>query len=400
MVGKVFITLGLLILAFVGYQLWGTGIEFRANQRDLASEFRRTVASNVQTSTTVTDTPAVESTPETDTPTTGNAGTGDSDPETSSTGLPTTTNPLDRLKQGDVLAAITMPSISSTTYYIVSGVGSADLKRGIGHYPKTALPGQFGNAALAGHRTTYGAPFENIDRLRAGDVVVVDTINGGHYEYVVEGHEIIKPEQIEVLAAPKDPEAVLLTLTTCHPKRSVAQRLIVHARLRPETSSAVAPRSDTYSAETPAPPAIAPTTTAASSTPEEQPAETSAAAPTTAQPATTAVPATTVLAGTAPSTAPDSTVADTVVDELAGDDVAPPDATAVDNLTTGWFRDTAAWPQIILWGLGLIAIAIGIHFGGRRIGKRWLAVAAGAIPFLVVLYFFFQNVNRLLPPGL
>ena len=68
-----------------------------------------------------------------------------------------------------------MPSITGETYYLVAGVRVDDLKKGVGHYPSTPLPGQYGNAALAGHRTTYGAPFYKIDRLKRGDRIFMDT---------------------------------------------------------------------------------------------------------------------------------------------------------------------------------------------------------------------------------
>lgn len=321
----------------------------------------------------------------------------------STTAAPTTTNPPDRLRNGDVLAALSMPSISKTTYYVVAGVDSGDLKRGVGHYPNTALPGQVGNAAIAGHRTTYGAPFENLDKLRKGDLIIVDTINGGHYEYVVDRKTVINPDQIEVLAPPKDPTAVLLTLTTCHPKRSVSHRLVIHAHLNAETSSAVAPRSDTYAAETPAAPAVT-----SSTTPRDDTATTVAPAATDAATATSAAAPSTTASTTvpAPTTAPAPTTPDTAVGALAGDDTIDTIDTVGTNgaadaqLTEGWFRDTSAWLQIVLWGIVLIAISLGIHLGGRYFDRRLLAVIGGAIPFLVALYFFFQNINRLLPPGL
>ena len=83
---------------------------------------------------------------------------------------------------------------------------------------------------------------------------------------------------------------------------------------------------------------------------------------------------------------------------LAGEgDVSDKDAK---DLAAGWFKDSAAWPHIILWGLLLAAIALGARVLGTRLRKRWLISLAAAAPFLVVLYFFFQNINRLLPPGL
>lgn len=359
-VGRCFIVLGLLILAFVAYQLWGTGIEFRANQADLAKDFRRTVAT-AQTSAAPTTTAATPQKTDTE----------------ASTVAPAVTTTLPsgpRVGEGDVLAALKFPTLSGTTLYVVSGVRLVDLKRGVGHYPGTALPGQYGNASLAGHRTTYGAPFEDIDRLKVGDPILIDTADGGHFEYIVDSQEIIRPENVGVLAQPEDPKAALLTLTTCHPKRSTKRRLIVRAHLNLEASSPVGARTKTYA-----------TTTVATTT--------------------TVAVASSAVSTTMATAEPDSTVSTTVVaseaptsDTLAGDgEVESSDAT---QLAAGWFKDTAAWPHIILWGLLLTAIAVAARFLGVRFRRRILVAAIAAAPFVVVLYFFFQNINRLLPPGL
>lgn len=360
--GRCFIVLGLLILAFVAYQLWGTGIEFRANQADLAKDFRRIVAT-APSSTTITSEPTA---PQPTDPTSPTA-----------TSASTTTVPAGpRVGEGDVLAALKFPTLSDTTLYVVSGVRLVDLKRGVGHYPGTALPGQYGNASLAGHRTTYGAPFENLDRLKPGDPILIDTADGGHFEYVVDSQEIIRPDNVGVLSQPDDPKAALLTLTTCHPKHSTKRRLVVRAHLNLEASSPVGARTKTY----------ATTTTTAVTTTSVAPSSSTA---------------TTSLA----AADPDSTVSTTAsasqeptADTLAGD--AEVEASDAKHLAAGWFKDTAAWPHIILWGLLLAAIAVAAHVLGTRFRRRILAAALAAAPFLVVLYFFFQNVNRLLPPGL
>jgi sortase A len=117
---------------------------------------------------------------------------------------------------------------------VVEGVGVADLKKGPGHYPTTPMPGQPGNAAIAGHRTTYGGPFGDLDKLAAGDPILVTT-RDGTFRYLTEGSAVVKPSQVSVLDPTPDNR---LTLTTCHPKYSASQRLIVVARLQ---GRAVAP---------------------------------------------------------------------------------------------------------------------------------------------------------------
>ena len=127
----------------------------------------------------------------------------------------------------------TRPVVHEGPLYVVPGVTLADLQRGPGHYPGTALPGEDGNFAVAGHRTTYGAPFFNLDQLRRGDEVLVTAPDGTRYTYVVRRQEIVDPGETWVLAPdPLGRGRPLVTLTTCHPRFSAAQRLIVFAELR------------------------------------------------------------------------------------------------------------------------------------------------------------------------
>jgi sortase A len=118
---------------------------------------------------------------------------------------------------------------------VLEGTGSGVLDEGVGHYLGTAEPGGLGNVALAGHRTTHGRPFADIDRLRAGDVVVVETRTAFDV-YVVRRHEIVPPTDTAVIApTPDRPGAPAtghwLTMTACHPKFSAAQRYVVFAEL-------------------------------------------------------------------------------------------------------------------------------------------------------------------------
>ena len=118
---------------------------------------------------------------------------------------------------------------------LLEGTGRPVLALGIGHYTGTAGPGQVGNFAIAGHRTTYGRPFHDVDRLRDGDRVVVETV-GTVYVYEVTSHEVVRPTDVSVIAPVPDdpgtaPTRALLTMTSCHPKYSATQRFVVHGRL-------------------------------------------------------------------------------------------------------------------------------------------------------------------------
>src|SRR5215204_5530614 len=127
--------------------------------------------------------------------------------------------------KGDAIAQITIPSIG-VSEYVVEGTDTGSLRKGPGHYPETPLPGAPGTTAIAGHRTTYGAPFRDIDDLDPGDRIVVD-MSDGRFVYRVEGTRIVDDQDLSVL----DPVGhKRLMLSACHPLYSAAQRIIVYAR--------------------------------------------------------------------------------------------------------------------------------------------------------------------------
>jgi sortase A len=118
---------------------------------------------------------------------------------------------------------------------VVQGVSLPDLSRGVGHYPKTALPGQIGNFAVAGHRATNGQPFANLDLVKVGDSLVVET-RTSWFTYVVDKVQIVQPTDVWVIepvpGKPKQkPTQQLITLTTCNPRWASTQRLILFGHL-------------------------------------------------------------------------------------------------------------------------------------------------------------------------
>ena len=128
---------------------------------------------------------------------------------------------------------------------VVEGVGLDDLARGVGHYPKTGLPGQVGNFAVAGHRATHGEPFAYLDKVRKGDVVVAET-REEWFTYVVDRTRIVQPTDTWVIEpVPGKPNAVpterLITLTTCNPRWASTERLIVFGHLESTRSKAAGP---------------------------------------------------------------------------------------------------------------------------------------------------------------
>jgi sortase A len=204
--GLALIVAGVIVLLFVGYQLWGTGIAEAHSQATLKRGFNAKVAAATGHGSRV------------DSPTVGGsaAATGSGLP---GSGLPAS-GAIDHL---------VIPKIHLDVF-VVQGVSDDDLRLGPGHYPGTVLPGQQGNAAIAGHRTTYGAPFFSLNELAPGDDIEVTDASGRTFTYLVaERPRSVNPGDVTVLNPTPYAE---LTLTTCNPRYSDTSRLIVVARLK------------------------------------------------------------------------------------------------------------------------------------------------------------------------
>lgn len=130
-----------------------------------------------------------------------------------------------KIETGDSLTRIKIPALGLDTV-VVEGITPSALRAGAGHYPQTPLPCEGGNVSIAGHRTTYGRPFGNVDQLKPGDTIELTTPIGGCVYQVARDPFVVAPSEMSVI----DPTAERsLTLTTCHPKGSAAQRLIIRA---------------------------------------------------------------------------------------------------------------------------------------------------------------------------
>jgi sortase A len=272
LVGRVLITAGVILALFAAFQIWGTGIHEARAQADLRQDFE----SRLERARTRTDdlvaaveassgpTSTVESSPVgpsaeesdapelVDEPDEQTVPTEGADPGPAASGADETGSPdpdpeiLTLLfpEDGDAVARIEIPSIG-VDKVVVRGIDVEDLRKGPGLYPSTTLPGNQGNAAIAGHRTTYGAPFGQIDELRPGDDITVTTTQG-RFTYRVadatsafgdraddvsefgDGHVVVAPTDTWVLDDFGDNR---LTLTACHPKYSARERIIVAATL-------------------------------------------------------------------------------------------------------------------------------------------------------------------------
>jgi sortase A len=131
-----------------------------------------------------------------------------------------------QVSTGDAVGRISIPKIDAS-YDVVQGTDASSLEKGPGHYPATALPGLGQTVAIAGHRTTYLAPFRHIDELKPGDRIIV-TMPYARFTYVVQYHRIVLPTALWVT---KDVGYDRLVLSACNPLYSAAQRIIVFAKL-------------------------------------------------------------------------------------------------------------------------------------------------------------------------
>ena len=428
--GKTVIAIGLIILLFGLFQLWGTGIIEARAQQGLDSEFsdlleasnalvpappaaaspkpRPDPPADTESSPTVPVTPpSSDGAHGTDEPRTG-------DPEPDSPSPDTAQNPTPNAVAtaaaqatpgpsqpdpewlamlyrdwGSAIARIQIPSLG-VDKTVVEGVRVSDLRKGPGHYPATPMPGQAGNAAIAGHRTTYGAPFGEVDKLLPGDQIIVTTIQGEFtYEVVPQGeghgHLIVAPTAVEVLDQDFSDHPNRLTLTACHPKGSARQRIIVVGALVSEPAPTYArlgqdvPLTMQLADEHLGNTGDSQQTVAATPAPEAT--EVVAADP---------EPTETVLTAT-PTSAPT---------EVVPEPTSPPQKEQQEEVTgsfgEGLDGDADAWPPAILWGLAALAIWMAALFAGHR-WRRLPAYALSAVPFLAVLFMAFWHIDRIIP---
>jgi sortase A len=132
-----------------------------------------------------------------------------------------------RAKDGSPVGRIRIPRIGAS-FVVVKGTDTSDLESGPGIYPETVFPGMAGTTAIAGHRTTYLAPFRHVDQLRSGSVIKLD-MPYAHFTYTVVGKRVVAPT--DVSAAVGNVGYSRLVLSACTPLFSAAKRLLIYARL-------------------------------------------------------------------------------------------------------------------------------------------------------------------------
>jgi sortase A len=468
--GKILIATGILMFGFVAYQLWGTGIETARAQNALEDKFEEAIAANqlddepdaadaddaeADGATDAADVADDESelttiepnesslTPAEDPTVEPGAGVGGGAPsQIVPGGVDLSEQAIEQnvpvVAPDEPMALLEIPDIG-VDVLVVPGVTHDDLKKGPGHYPDTPLPGQLGNASIAGHRTTYGAPFFDLDKLEPGDEMIVTMITGDRFVYRVTGSEIVGAGDSWVITT-RDPNVAELTLTTCHPKYTARDRLVVHSVLVPERSAQVGvpefwdqdetdgerpvgddPTFDSAGDSSPSDEAAAVTTVAGSpesgdggsgdgasgdaatggdkSTAEPSSESSSAGQATESGDRTDAVFLDEAGATDEPATTDDIVTPTTAADEPTAPAELDEDA-EIDAFSEGWFDDRDAFSQIALWGIALTLISLLAYQVSKRTRHDSIGFLFGIVPFLFCLYFFFQNINRLLPPGL
>jgi sortase A len=202
--GKILIGAGILVLLFTAYQIWGTSIQESHTQNALRSTLI-SETNNQAIRHALAEAAAIDKLP---------------------TGPPVAAPRTAAPSEGEPVGDVRIPRIG-VNQVVVEGTNTPDLRKGPGHYIGTPLPGQNGNASVAGHRTTYGHPFYNLDGVKVGDPIVLTTLQG-IFVYDTTKSFVVSPSDTSVI---RNAFANLLTLTTCNPRFSASTRLIVQAKL-------------------------------------------------------------------------------------------------------------------------------------------------------------------------
>ena len=245
---------GVVVLLYVVYLLWFTGLETRRAQNELADSFpgmavavadeadptrpARTILPSHGAASEDADDDGAASGEADDGAASGEAddgaASGEADHEAAGDGGEESVDP------GEAYAALWFERdgeriVREDVLYVVEGVTIEQLRAGPGHYPTTDPPGSAGNFAVAGHRTTYGSPFWSLNELRDGDTIHVVDREGTEWVYDYREKRVVVPGATWVVGEdPLETDAPTITLTTCHPRGSAARRLVVFGELNGE----------------------------------------------------------------------------------------------------------------------------------------------------------------------
>lgn len=219
-IGWTLIVAGVVVLLYVVYALWFTGFETDRAQDELQQGWEQQLAQADGADEPV-DGAGADVDPTSD---------ADRDEDTAQDGGAVPDEAVAKL-EFDRPDSDQRP-VSDEPFFVVDGVNRQALTRGPGRYPDTAAPGEDGNFAVAGHRTTYGSPFFSLEELSQGDEILVTDRSGQQHVYEFAAREVVSPGARWVLGDdPLDTDRPTVTLTTCHPRFSAAQRMVVFGEL-------------------------------------------------------------------------------------------------------------------------------------------------------------------------
>ncbi|MCR2762735.1 class E sortase [Microbacterium sp. zg.B48] len=219
--GELFITVGVIALLYVSWQLWIGDLIIGAQFKDEAKSLSEQWASQEPT----------------EPPTSSAQPTAPNEPPVADPIEPTPVEApiLAEPAEGEIFGIMRIPRLGPDYFFNMAGGVDASVTLnpiGIGHYPGTSMPGATGNFAVAGHRGSHGAPFQDLPALRVNDAIVVETADGW-YTYRFRNLEYVQPDQVEVLLpVPQVDDATatdkLITMTTCSPRYGFSERVIAY----------------------------------------------------------------------------------------------------------------------------------------------------------------------------
>jgi len=447
-IGRALISAGVIVLLFVAYQLWGTGLQHSAAQNNLGSDFAASTGVEASADAESLAEAAAASRERIDQ---GLIFTNNNDALTVADGddagparADLSLNDFSASErqqilaelypdEGEPFARIVIQDIN-VDQITVEGVSVEDLRKGPGHYQSTPNPGQAGNAGIAGHRTTYGAPFHRVDELQPGDPIFVTTAQGT-FEYLVlpfsETGSRVPYEEVDdgvfvdgqgapvdglgyFIVSPSDTWVLdqgdenLLTLTACHPKYSARQRIIVQAVLVGEPVLTI-PRDEAVD--------IGSISLDSGASDEEAGDTSDIAEPSEAIDADVPVEEQVIIGDDVAAdddptvdadgdpiedTAPAAAAAtdDVDSDQSATDEVeltASEGPLSTDDFGEGLNGDPTKVKPAIMWGIAGLFVWMAAWFMGNQLDRKWTLYAVALLPFGFVLWSTFVNVDQALP---
>jgi len=402
-VSRVLLVGAALAIGFVAYVMWGTGLHTSRSQDRLEAQF---VAI---TDTTSATTPIAMLAPSTTAEPEPVAIPAEPASTISTTHLVTPIQPIGFTpRYRDVVAHLQIPT-AHIDDFIVGGSDVEALRDGPGHAPQTPLPGQQGLAVIAGHRTTYGAPFGDLDLVQVGDRITVNWPSGETFDFEVTEATIIPADELQESLVALDANDAELLLVTCHPKQSVRERIVIRASLTSTSPTPMLPAPAQPDLQYGNPNAVV-----------ENPAAGPVAADIVVQPDGDEISIEARGGDSGESDGWDHARLSRLASSPANIDAGPHQPAAAtghsavvgSGLTGSWFADTSAYPALVMWAIAALLISrtstilmlrpLLRSWGSNRPGRlaaRLVTYGVFIAPFAFALFWFYAALARLVPLG-